>query len=454
MSSPSLVAFIEKLDKELQNFSSYRGKLNRTPQTFVFNKRSLFNETIKQLEAKNPNKTVLNVELKAEIKKITNEYGDLLIQKLEQIGGGAKIPRPGGKLTMVFDEDTEVEIPGFYAEKAIPVTNYTKVRLAYKDTLNEMFKALQEYLKRTEYGAVRNNDGSEKRSILGFFDSGHEDKAGVFERFLFEATSSIAENLSQELNEDSDKLLKQVQKELSDEGFKFSIQKIDDADTIVLKVESAYINRSRGAGASNFSKKLTKRIKNFLEQENLADLKGSDSLKTRKRKKVLTDLKKSFENIPGVTTSFEDLTDKKSNKTPSSIKVNSNVKNTKNTKVKGSGVKTSSTRRVKPSRNAEMLALVQQINARLPETIAKNMQLPRLRYRTGRFAGSVQVLDVNQTRQGYMSFGYTYQKNPYQTFEPGYAQGSADRDPRRLIDKSIREVAAELAIGRFYTRRL
>jgi len=31
---------------------------------------------------------------------------------------------------------------------------------------------------------------------------------------------------------------------------------------------------------------------------------------------------------------------------------------------------------------------------------------------------------------------------------------SADRDPRTLIDKSIREVMAEFAIGRFYTRRV
>jgi len=27
------------------------------------------------------------------------------------------------------------------------------------------------------------------------------------------------------------------------------------------------------------------------------------------------------------------------------------------------------------------------------------------------------------------------------------------RDPRQLIDASIREIAAEMAIGRFYTRR-
>lgn len=455
MSSPSLVKFIRKLQEELGKSDAYRSKLNRTPQTFVFNKRTLYNETIKQLEAKNPNKRAIPEDVKKGIKTITEMYGNKLIAQLERLAGGAKIPRPGGKLTMVFDDDTDVEIPGFYKEKGIPVTNYTKVRLAYKDILNEMFKALQEHLKTTEYGAIKNNNGTEKRSILGFFDSGHEDKAGVFERFLYDATTSIAEEISADINKSSDELLKQVKKALSDEksGFVFSLAKIDDTDTIILKVESAYINRSRGAGASAYSKKLNKQVADFLARENIAELEGSDSLKTRKRKKVLKSVKEPFENIPGVTTSFEDIEYKKSSKKPAVVKQSARVSGSKNKAVEAKGRKPN-TRRAQPSRNASILSLVQQINQKLPESIAKNMRSPRLNYRTGRFAESVQVLDVNQTRQGYMSFGYTYQKYPYQTFEPGYAQGSADRDPRRLIDKSIRDIAIELALGRFYTRRL
>jgi len=34
-------------------------------------------------------------------------------------------------------------------------------------------------------------------------------------------------------------------------------------------------------------------------------------------------------------------------------------------------------------------------------------------------------------------------KNPYQTFEPGFRQGSpTSRDPKLLISQSIREIAA------------
>ena len=94
------------------------------------------------------------------------------------------------------------------------------------------------------------------------------------------------------------------------------------------------------------------------------------------------------------------------------------------------------------------------INQKLPATVAKNMGLPGLRYRTGRFAQSVRITDVTRTTKGFPSIGYTYMKYPYQTFEPGYVQGSQERDPRKLIDRSIREIAAELLVGRFYTRRV
>ncbi len=84
------------------------------------------------------------------------------------------------------------------------------------------------------------------------------------------------------------------------------------------------------------------------------------------------------------------------------------------------------------------------------------MVLPRLENRTGRFADSVKVTEIAQTPKGFPSIGYTYRRNPYQVFEEGSSGNwsNGDRDPRDLIDKSIREIAAQFAIGRFYTRRV
>ena len=93
------------------------------------------------------------------------------------------------------------------------------------------------------------------------------------------------------------------------------------------------------------------------------------------------------------------------------------------------------------------------LNAKINATVAKNMELPGLQYQTGRFASGVKITDVSKTTQGFPSIGYTYQLYPYQTFEPGFKQGSIDRDPRKLIDRSIREIAAQMVTGRLYTRR-
>ena len=106
--------------------------------------------------------------------------------------------------------------------------------------------------------------------------------------------------------------------------------------------------------------------------------------------------------------------------------------------------------------SSQPLALVTKLNKELPDTVRKNMTAPALENRTGTFADSVKVTDIMQTTGGYPSIGYTYQKNPYQVFEQGQGDerwATPERDPRRLIDKSIREIAAEFAIGRFYTRR-
>ena len=102
------------------------------------------------------------------------------------------------------------------------------------------------------------------------------------------------------------------------------------------------------------------------------------------------------------------------------------------------------------------LALIGILNKELPQTVKKNMRLPGLENQTGRFASSVKVTDISSTAQGFPSIGYTYQKDPYQVFEMGAGRApwaTPERDPRKLIDRSIREIAAELAIGRFYTRR-
>ena len=90
---------------------------------------------------------------------------------------------------------------------------------------------------------------------------------------------------------------------------------------------------------------------------------------------------------------------------------------------------------------------------RLFETIKANMgtgdRKDVLNYRTGRFAKSVKLERLSESRQGMITAFYSYMKNPYATFsDGGKQQFPRSRDPKLLISRSIREIAAEQVSNR------
>jgi hypothetical protein len=112
----------------------------------------------------------------------------------------------------------------------------------------------------------------------------------------------------------------------------------------------------------------------------------------------------------------------------------------------------------KPSNNAgssfknqdfNPLALEALLNELLPKVVASKMTSPALNYRTGRFAESAEVEEVMIGQRGGLNVNYTYQKDPYQTFEPGFARGSTYRDPRKIIGESVREIAQSMIGNKF-----
>jgi|7_EtaG_2_1085326.scaffolds.fasta_scaffold00550_8 hypothetical protein len=88
-------------------------------------------------------------------------------------------------------------------------------------------------------------------------------------------------------------------------------------------------------------------------------------------------------------------------------------------------------------------------NATLSEAVRENMGGAALHNVSGRFADSVHVHQVmpHKGTSGVVQYSYMY--NPYKVFE-----GHETRDPRLLIDQTIREQAAEMALGKFTTQRL
>jgi len=103
------------------------------------------------------------------------------------------------------------------------------------------------------------------------------------------------------------------------------------------------------------------------------------------------------------------------------------------------------------TRNLSLLSI---LRLEIKKVVAANMTLPRLVYRTGRFANSVNVVDVIETAKGFPSVGYTYMHNPYDVFrmDIGNHLATPDRDPRSIIDISIRQIAARFGLTRVFTR--
>ncbi len=456
MSNPRLAAFLVKLDAELDRYSDYRKELNRKPHTFVFHKRTLLKETLTQL--RKGQKIELTKEDEAHIKKLVDDAAEKLHKQLEKIQG-KPLKRPGGKTTVIFDEHTNVPIPKHY-DQFLPYTAFTRVKFAYRTIMNEYFKNMQNYLRNhKDLDVIRNKSNSkEKSSILHFFDAGHDKNAGVFERFLDSKTSQIMKGLNTNLSQNSEIERQKIVKDLNTLlGIDLSIQKVDDLDMIIIKIESSSENRSRGAKQGLRSKQLRRKVKNFLANKaDLKNLEGSDSLKKKKEKETVNEILDPFRKIKPAKVSNKRQMNKSSGKKITK-KVSPKISAKKvPLQVKASVRKQKQRQKAKESPASSVLQMIGLINKKLPETVKKNMKEPALVNRTGRFADSVKVTEVAQTPKGFPSIGYTYQRNPYQVFEEG-SRGNwsnGNRDPRDLIDKSIREIAAELLIGRLYTRRV
>jgi len=247
-----------------------------------------------------------------------------------------------------------------------------------------------------------------------------------------------------------------VSEYLKNLGINLTLSKDDDLEEINVSIGSAYENKKLNASDKKLLAKYARRIEKVLPKlrKNPLELKGSDSFLSKRRKELIKASTKGFVKIKGARVKTEDTKIKKSSKKPVVKKVRPNATVIANTSIDNK-VPINKFKRPKSS-IVNLNSLIPIINMRLPETVANNMGTPKLNYRTGRFAASTRVTDINITPKGYPSIGFTYQREPYGVFEyPGGSPRLAtpDRDPRKIIIQSIREIARGLINQRFYTRR-
>ena len=317
-----------------------------------------------------------------------------------------------------------------------------------------LIKTLNKKLRELNSGRKEESRAELISSRKGFLDLGHEKDSSV----SLQRAAKVQQALWKfEGNTTLSALAKKVIDELAG-VITFEIGKEDKGpplDVIRVKMESKAINRASTSKEKGEVLELNKALKNAADKigEEWAYMEGSDSSVQKRRKIIIEDfvgpLRKSRK--AKVRTESTKVKRSKGKGTLKSRKPKGTKKQYKDSD------KTTLTTTAKKGVAGAPLALLAAINKELPETVRKNMRLPGMESRTGRFAESVRATDIMATNKGFPSIGYTYQRDPYQVFEDGAGVPpwtNGQRDPRSLIDKSIREIAAEFAIGRFYTRRV
>ena len=225
---------------------------------------------------------------------------------------------------------------------------------------------------------------------------------------------------------------------------------------LTVSLGSEGFNKALGGLEGNLNKALTKVLTNFTKEleANLVSKLGVDITELQASPSLKDNIGTEIVNI---------LADKKTptkdlNKSikPKGIKLKKPRVKAKNSAIKVLAAVKGVKKKGQVQAQLSPIALRQLLNSAIHDAIRKNMGKGRatkvLNYRTGRFAHSVDIKNVIQTRDGATMAYYSYMNNPYETFAPGGAQYNRGptRDPNLLIKKSMRQIAAAAAIVRFF----
>tara|TARA_Y100000592_G_scaffold97881_1_gene169597 strand:+ start:629 stop:2065 length:1437 start_codon:yes stop_codon:yes gene_type:complete len=204
---------------------------------------------------------------------------------------------------------------------------------------------------------------------------------------------------------------------------------------------------------SQINKKYLKAVQDALRKNNRLGNKeysSSPKLKQRAKSAAIKQLRLGFRKLNKLP-NFTVIAKGKHENFKKKATVKFNEKGSKRTK-RNSFMKANVGSAASRKTGTNPISLMALINESLSKEIKGRMVLPRLQNKTGRFAESARVERITTgTRGGNMMIDYTYDKFPYQTFEPGFAQGSIKRDPRSLIGSSIRDIAIGIMGKRFLT---
>lgn len=394
---------------------------------------------------------------------ITEKYQDSYIKRHKKVEKGAddiENTLGGQRLRRNFPQNWKKVVAG----EAFILSSFDQLRKCKQEIINTFVQTTEKNMKKISASVDRGHGGGDGVAVSGVQIAkgfGKIDKAfgedkeakkvfdEEFKRFLQDAFETG--ELDPEIQEDL------LNIELKYEQIVTSTGEVSASYVPFVTFQDKYTNRVTDRAREVAVKKLMETFFKKIGAGELASMEGSSSLRDKMIAKTIAPL--ISVKIKGAKIQVDSKID------PRKIKLKTKGKNKvsnaagavgslKMIKAKNETSKRKETKATQSSFSTA--AILGSINAKLPGTVADNMGAPALENRTGRFASSARAVDVIQTPKGFPSIGYTYQKNPYQVFENTSGSRFADayRDPRVIIEKSIREIAAEMAIGRLFTRRL
>lgn len=333
--------------------------------------------------------------------------------------------------------------------------------------------AIDEKLK-PEFNLIKQNSGPDKGktkrvptgNMISSLTAGSLINLGHFEGSNIEylTAQAFAQNTNADTVEDITRVMNLSVRELAKENIEINMltglnsrmtkeTDVDFTKTVTLVFEYSVENQLRGTlEESKIRPAIQKYIQRTIDNANKIDWinqEASDNPVTIMRKKALK---------IAVDAGFNTKDNIKIDARPSKAETNQKtriVNNRSKSRLNytGTGSKKSKTTTIAvPS----YLSLINLINQKLPQQIRSNMGGKRLTNRTGKFSETAKVTNVISTPQGYPSIEYNYQKEPYGVFDKRLGKApwnTPGRDPNELVDLSIRQIAREIGLSRFYTRR-
>ena len=381
-------------------------------------------------------------------------------RNLEDIETSRKLSRAKGSTFLIYDNGRytvkKVEkLPGTNNYGLVPIDGgYSNVQevyyLAQRRSVEYSVSNKLDQFANLEVDIDESGKIVIKKRLLSVLDLGHGE--GELSSQSTPAGKKIFNILQLGLGAKGKALVQRYLKELRDlhNVVKFEFQNTSTDSSaeayVVLSVQKYTRNNLLSISEANILRKIRDNISKILK-----DVPGSNTVIQDSIQLVANKLVKALD--PKAKTTPVKKHAKVKGESTNKAKISSPTSGIKHTKATKQVTATAIRKPILQHQTGNLVNLQNLINSQLQDVISANMgdgdSRSILNYRTGRLAASARVERLSESREGMITAFYSYMKNPYATFSTGGRQSvPKTRDPKLLIAKSIREIAATQVANR------